>query len=121
MSQTVLVIESDPWLGDQYQRGLEHEGFQVTRASNAYAAVDLVDEQPPAAIVMGLLLSGGGAVGLLHELQSYIDTAKIPVIICASMPAVPLEDLQPYGVKRIIDSTTMRPTDLAAAVRSALA
>jgi DNA-binding response OmpR family regulator len=121
MTQTVLVIESDSWLGDQYQQGLEKEGFAVVRASNAYTAVDMIDEQPPAAIVTGLLLSGGGGLGLLHELQSYIDTAKIPIIICASMPDMSLEDLEPYGVKHIIDSTTMKPADLAAAVRSSLA
>ena len=120
MSRTVLVIESEPWLGDHYQRGLEREGFVVARASNAYTAIDLVDEQPPSAIVTSLLLSGAGALGLLHELQSYVDTANIPIIICSSMSNLSLDDLKPYGVRKIIDSTTMKPTDLVAAVRSVL-
>ncbi len=121
MTQTVVIIESEPWLGDQYQRGLERNGFEVARASNAYTAIDMIDDKPPAAIVMSLLLSGAVGLGLLHELQSYVDTANIPVIVCSSLPNLELEELQPYGVKQLIDSTSMQPDDLAAAIRSVLA
>lgn len=121
MKNSVLIIESDSWLGDHYQRSLESESFQVMRATNAYAAIDAVDEQKPDVIVTSLLLSGAGALGLLHELQSYEDTADIPVIVCSSLPAVSLDELSPYGVKRIIDTTTMKPGDLAAAIRSVFA
>ncbi|MDB5176771.1 MAG: hypothetical protein JWN75_439 [Candidatus Saccharibacteria bacterium] len=121
MSQTILIIENEPWLGDQYQLGLERQGFTVTRASNAYTAIDMIDQQPTAAIIMSLLLNGPGALGLLHELQSYVDTAKIPVVVCSSLPNLHLDELRPYGVERLIDTTTMQPGDIAAAVRSVLA
>ncbi len=120
MNKSVLIIESEPWLGDQYQRGLESQGFTVVRASNAYTAIDLVDQQHPAVIILGLLLSGASGLTLLHELQSYIDTAGIPVIVCSSLPNLRLDELQPYGVQRLIDSTTMQPDDLGVAVRSVL-
>lgn len=121
MKRTVLVIESDPWLGDQYQRVIEQGGFAVVRASNPYTAIDIVDEKKPAAIVTSLLLSGSGALTLLHELQSYVDTAGIPVIVCSSLQQhLSLDDLKPYGVKRLVDSTSMKPHDLVAAVRGAL-
>jgi DNA-binding response OmpR family regulator len=118
--QTVLIVESEPWLGDQYQRSLEKNDFEVIRATNAYAAIDMIDENSPAAIVMSLLLSGAGGLGLLHELQTYIDTADIPVIVCSSLPNLRLDDLEPYGVKRILDNTSMQPDDIAASVRSVL-
>lgn len=114
---TVLVIESEPWLGDHYQRQLEAHGYNVTRASHAYAAIDSVDSTPPVAIIMSLLLDGPGALNLLHELQSYTDTANIPVIVCSSMTDLDLDELSPYGVKRIINSTSMYPGDIVAAVR----
>lgn len=121
MIQSVLVIESEPWLGDHYQRNLEKNGFEVSRATNAYTAIDVIDDNPPVVIIMSLLLSGAVGIGLLHELQSYVDTAKIPVIICTSPVTVDLDDLRPYGVERLIDSSTMRPNDITAAVRSVLA
>ncbi len=35
----VLIVESEPWLADHYQRTLERQGFAITRASNAYSAM----------------------------------------------------------------------------------
>jgi chemotaxis family two-component system response regulator PixH len=120
MSQTVLIIESEPWLGDQYQQRLERSDFAVLRSSNAYTAIDMIDQHSPGVIIMSLLLNGPGAVGLLHELQSYVDTAKISVIVCSSLPNLQLDELRPYGVVRLIDTTTMQPSDIPAAVRSVL-
>jgi len=117
----VMVIESEPWLGDHYQRHIERAGFSVVRASNAYTAIDLVDTQLPAAIVLNLFLSGPSAIGLLHELQSYTDTTNIPVIVCGNVSDISMDDLRPYGVTHMIDSRTMQPDDLPAALRSALA
>ncbi len=121
MSQVVLVIESEPWLGDHYEQSLQKSGYAVARASNPYAAIDMIDEQQPTAIVMSLLLSGAGGLGLLHELQTYVDTAAIPVIVCSSLPNIKLDDLKPYGVMRLLNSATMQPNDIAMAVRSVLA
>ncbi len=117
----ILIIESEPWLGDHYEQSLRKSGYEVARATNPYTAIDLIDEKRPEAIIMSLLLSGAGGIGLLHELQTYVDTAAIPVIVCSSLPNVNLDDLKPYGVMRLLDSTTMQPGDIVAAVRSVLA
>ena len=118
----VLVIESEPWLGEQFERTLKRHGFAVTLTSNAYSAIDIVDDIHPDAIVMGLLLSGAGGLSLLHELQSYGDTAKVPVIVCsATTQPIDPDELKPYGVKRVLDTGTMQPDDLPVAVRSVLA
>ncbi|MFZ2544758.1 MAG: hypothetical protein WAW80_02180 [Candidatus Saccharimonadales bacterium] len=121
MKPSVLVIESEPWLGDQYQESLKNAGFTVLRASNGYTAIDIVDDKEPTAIVMSLLLDGPGAVGLLHELQSYTDTASIPIIVCSNLPDLQIEELRPYGVRQLIDSRVMKPSDIVSAVRSSLA
>jgi DNA-binding response OmpR family regulator len=118
MSRKVLVVESEPWLGDHFQRALEKEDITVTRASNAYSAIDLIDKSVPDAIIMSLSLSGASSIALLHELQTYVDTGKIPVIICSNLHNLDIEELRPYGVRHLINSTSMQPTDLAAAVRS---
>jgi len=122
MSKKVLVIENEPWLSERYEKTLRQADFEVISTSNAYSAMDMIDEERPSAIVMGLLLSGAGGLSLLHELQSYSDTATIPVIVCSNTTAgISQEDLEPYGVRRLLDIGTMQPGDVAAAVRSALA
>jgi len=120
MSRTVLVVESEPWLGDHYIQVLEKHGFTTKRATNAYAAIDMIDDGLPDAIILSLLLSGTGGLGLLHELQTYIDTTEIPVIVCSGVAHVSLEELAPYGVRQLLDSRSMKPDDIVAAVRSVL-
>lgn len=121
MTTTVLVVESEPWLGDHFERTLARQGFGVVRASNAYSAMDVIDENLPSAIIMSLSLSGASSLALLHELQTYVDTGKIPVIVCSNLQQLNIDELRPYGVQRLIDSAVMTPDDLVAAVRSVTA
>jgi hypothetical protein len=60
-------------------------------------------------------------LNLLHELQSYTDTADIPVIVSTNLPNIELEELEPYGVKSLLNSASMKPSDIVAAVRSVVA
>jgi DNA-binding response OmpR family regulator len=119
--KTVLVIEDDHWLAQQYRRVLIKAGFGVIISSNAQEAINVIDDNPIDVIVLDVLLSGSTAFALLHELQSYGDTGKVPVIVCTNLfEELPLEDLRPYGVDLILDKTKMEPRDLTAAVNGAL-
>ncbi len=120
-ASTVLLVEDDPWLAELEARTLQDAGFNVKLSPHAPSAIVAIDVQWPDAIVLDVLLTGGTAFSLLHELQSYGDTGQVPVILCTNMAdSLKLEDLARYGVKRIVDKTTMQPEDLVAAVRSVL-
>lgn len=120
MSQPkVVIVEDDTWLAEHYSRVLEQEGYHPTVVTHAAAAIDMIDDMQPVAIVVDMLLTGSTAMVLLHELQSYRDTAQIPIILCTNLAAdLKLEDLEAYGVQKILDKTTMLPEDLTAAIRS---
>lgn len=121
MSASVLIIEDDEWLAEQFCRVLSKSGYDVKISLNAIVAIQEIDRSCPDAIILDVLLTGTTAFALLHELQSYADTGSIPVILCTNLAAdLKLKDLKPYGVKRIIDKTKMLPDDLIAAVRSVL-
>jgi CheY-like chemotaxis protein len=114
-------VEDDSWLSEQFSRMLKNEGYDVTVASNALAAIEKIDDINPDVIILDVLLTGSTAFALLHELQSYGDTGSIPVILCTNLASeLKLEDLEPYGVKRILDKTLMVPDDLVVSVRSVL-
>lgn len=120
-SQSILVVEDDEWLSEQYARVLSAAGYKVAVAPHILAAIQVIDSFNPDAIVLDVLLTGSTAFTLLHELQSYSDTGAIPVIICTNMAGeLSIDNLRPYGVKKILDKTTMLPGDLAAALRSVL-
>lgn len=116
---SVLVVEDDRWLAEQYSRVLEKAGFRAIVASHVLSAIDAIDDTHPDVIILDILLAGSTAMSLLHELQSYEDTGNIPIILCTNLAAdIVMEDVEPYGVKRILDKATMAPEDLVVAVKS---
>ena len=117
----VLVIEDDVWLAEQFQRTFEVGGYSSRTVSSGHLAMDMIDDLKPRVLFLDMLLTGGTAITLLHEMQSYRDTAAIPVILCTNLAAqLTLKDISTYGVKRILDKTTMHPDDVVTAVRSVL-
>lgn len=122
MSRTaVLLVEDDPWLAELEVDSLTKAGYQVIHAPHAPSAIAKIDEAQPDIIILDVLLTGSTAFALLHELQSYGDTKQLPIILCTNMAeSLRLEDLKTYGVRRIIDKTTMHPDDIVAAIRGVL-
>ncbi len=118
---TVLVVEDDRWLAEQYERQLVAAGYRARIARDGLMAMEMIDDAHPNAIVLDVFLPGPNGVVLLHELQSYSDIATIPVIVCTTSAAdIPKNSLKSYGVRRVLDKTTMEPQDIVAAVRSVL-
>lgn len=118
---SVLIVEDDEWLAEQHQRVLNIAGYKTTIALHAIAAIQAIDDVHPDVIILDVLLTGNTAFALLHELQSYGDTGNIPIILCTNLASeLSIDNLKPYGVRRILDKTTMAPDDLVAAVRNVL-
>lgn len=117
----VLLVEDDPWLAELEVGVLMRAGYDVTHAPHAPSAIAKIDERQPDIIILDVLLTGSTAFALLHELQSYGDTKTVPIILCTNMAeSLSVDDVKTYGVRRIIDKTTMHPDDLPAAIRSLL-
>lgn len=118
MTQVVL-IEDDVLLGRQFVRHLTQAGYGVRHAIHAGEALTMIDDVPPDVIMLDMLLPATSGMALLHELQSYSDTAAIPIIVCTSMAdMLSFEELRPYGVRRLLDKTTMYPADMVGAIRA---
>lgn len=119
--QTVLVVEDDIWLAEQQVRVLEKAGYIAVSTPHAIAAIERIDDVHPDVLLLDVLLTGSTGYALLHELQSYTDTAQIPIVLCTNLaPDLKLADLSPYGVRRILDKSTMQPEDVVAAIKSVL-
>jgi CheY-like chemotaxis protein len=117
----VLIVEDDQWLAEQLARTLMGAGIRSELATHALGAIDMIDANPPDAIVLDVLLAGPNAFTLLHELQSHADLASIPVILCTnSADQLAGEDIAAYGVRQVLDKATMVPDDLVAAIKKVL-
>ena len=117
----ILIVEDDKWLAQQHSRVLTKAGYETTVTLNALEAIEEVDKSIPDVIVLDVLLTGNTAFALIHELQSYNDTGVIPIILCTNVASdLSLDDLEPYGVKQIIDKALMLPGDIVTAIRRLL-
>lgn len=118
----VLIVEDDAWLADQYVRTLSDGGIRAEAVQHALAAMDAIDQTPPDVLVLDVLLPGPNAFTLLHELRSHVDLASIPVILCTnSADQIAGEDVTMYGIREILDKSTMVPQELVAAIKRSLA
>lgn len=117
--KSILLIEDDMWLADSYRDVISSRGMECEAVPTAEEAMDIIDVRPPDVIVADIMLGDHTVIGLLHELQSYEDTQKIPVIICSSIAksaAHMQEQLHEYGVVEILDKATVTPESLAETV-----
>lgn len=118
----VLVVDDDQWLAEVMAYRLSRDGFEVRVVSDALQAMTAIDEWQPKVIVLDIFMPGPNGIVLLQELQSHSDLAQIPVIVCSTSAGdMTLQQLRAYGVCDLLDKTTMTPTEMAAAVRKAIA
>ena len=76
----VLVVEDDPALAMLLQKGLVLEGYEVERASNGDAALDMVVEQAPDLVVLDLGLPCRDGTEVLELLSRDFPSSLVLVL-----------------------------------------
>jgi DNA-binding response OmpR family regulator len=74
----VLVVEDDATVADVVGRYLEREGFEVERASDGRAAVQMAVTSPPDLMVLDLMLPGLDGLEVFRTVRA---TVPVPVIM----------------------------------------
>jgi DNA-binding response OmpR family regulator len=122
MKQPILYIEDDQWLADSYLMTLRSRGHEVTQLSTAHEAMEWIAKTIPSLIIADVMLGDHNTFTLFHELQSYPDTAAVPIIICTSLDTHQLSnaDLMSYGIVEVLDKATLTPDKLLLVVESQL-
>lgn len=116
----ILILEDDGWLADSYAHCLSNRGFEVVTVNSPDNAMEQIDHTLPDLVVADVLLGRQNALTLLHELQSYADTAALPVVVCTSLNLSPREkhNLGRYGVVEVLDKAVLSPEILADTVQA---
>lgn len=76
----ILVVDDDPTIRSVLEALLEDEGFTPILAVNGREAVERVAENPPALILMDLMMPIMSGVDATRHLKSNARTAGIPII-----------------------------------------
>ena len=108
----VLVVEDDPSVRGLLQTLLSAEGYQVATASDGLAGLVKASSQPPALVLLDLMMPDLGGVRVLEEMRDDPELAQVPVIVVtgkvdaiASMRELLGEDnvfLKPFAVRELL-------------------
>ena len=86
----VLVVEDDPSVRGLLQTLLAAEGYEVCSASDGLAGLVEAASQPPALVLLDLLMPDLGGVQVLDQMRQDPALAGIPVlVVTGELDAVP--------------------------------
>jgi CheY-like chemotaxis protein len=119
---TALVVEGDPQARADLRRLLEEEGWAVTEAGDAAAALQQLEAagaNPPALLLVTLQLPGAeDGMALIQHLCRRPDWRAIPVIALAEGDTRPAElDRLRGQVRRVLPADEEPPEELVAELR----
>lgn len=77
----VLVVEDDPPLREFYRSALRQAGYTVLTAEDGLAALRCIENRPPAAVVLDLVLPRLSGRDVYRELQAQPSTRDIPIVV----------------------------------------
>jgi DNA-binding response OmpR family regulator len=115
-TQTILVVEDEPFILLEIQRVLEEVGARVLTAGSVQEALALLDREDVTASILDYRLQGGTADDLCHQLTA----RKIPFVIYSGYPNVEGECRRWEIVSKPADPQLLVARVLSVLVTSAL-
>jgi len=85
MVKKVLLIEDDPFLGSLLGNRLKRDGLEVVIAKNGGDAMKQIKADPPALILMDLILPGKSGFEIMEEIKADPQIPKIPIVIISNL------------------------------------
>ena len=103
----ILIIEDNQIMADNFTLILKGF-FDIECINSEEGAMDIINKNLPDIIILDVLLNGHSAFALLNELQSYQDTANIPIIICSNLANhLDMKTIRHYNVHKVIDKSVI--------------
>jgi CheY-like chemotaxis protein len=95
----VLVVDDEEDIVEYLSAVLEDNGFIAIGASNADAALEAAEREPPDLILLDIMMPGHSGLSLYKELRRREATAKVPVLIISGYSKE--EDFQKTALQQL--------------------
>lgn len=107
----ILLIEDDVWLADSLTASLKN--FAVSCVNDPEEAFSLIEDEKPDLILADVVLGSKNLFVLLNEIQSYVDTRQIPIVILsAQAERIDIDDVAEFNIKLVLDKSEFTPESL---------
>jgi signal transduction histidine kinase/CheY-like chemotaxis protein len=121
-SRLVLVVEDDAAAREIFQRMLEKEGWAVTAAENGRVALQRVEEQRPALILLDLMMPEMDGFQFAEALRDRQAWRSIPIVVVTAKDLTPEDHLRLNGyVEKILQKGAYSREALLAEIRDLVA
>jgi len=80
----VLVVDDDPDILDAICDILEGEGYRVARARHGLEALAAVDREPPAVILLDLMMPVMDGLAFAHALRARERDGGVPIVVISA-------------------------------------
>ena len=77
----MLVVDDDPECRELLRRQLEGQGYRVTEAGDGDAGLAAASADPPAAVLLDLMMPGRDGFGFLDEFPRRFPGGAPPVVV----------------------------------------
>lgn len=81
---TILIVDDEPRIVRFLRTALEDEGFRTLAASTGAAALDLLEQERPSAVVLDLILPDVDGLDVLRQIRA---ASPVPVILLSARSA----------------------------------
>lgn len=114
----IYIIDDDREFAECIAKMVLHttKGVEIRIFSNAFEAINVMNEGLPELVFLDVLLDGPDGFTLLNEMSSYEDTEKIPIVIMSSLNFRG-KNLTNYGVVEALNKAEMTPEDIKRIVK----
>ena len=111
------MVDDDPDVIKVVKASLQLEGFRVTGVADGFRAVDLVRDEPPALVILDVMMPGMGGFEVCQQIRGFSD---IPIVMLTAMGG---ENDIVHGLNLGADDYVAKPFnpgELAARVKAVL-
>ena len=85
--QWILVVEDDPDIAQLVCFNLERQGLPATSVADGEHALAVVEKDPPALIILDLMLPGMTGIEVCRRIRSDATTAALPIVMLTARAA----------------------------------
>lgn len=82
---TILLAEDDVILSELYTERLKQEGFNVIQATDGEKALNLIQSELPALVILDIMMPKMNGLDVLKAIKANPETKNIPIIVVTAL------------------------------------
>ncbi len=107
---TILVVDDDPDFVEITRWILSSQGYQVVTAPDGEAALKCLEETPPAAVLLDVMMASVlDGLDVARRMSEDSELSRIPVIMVSSITDSPMAELFPTDEYLPVDAWLTKP------------